>query len=244
MPNEHILKISHVFHHFSEGPKKPFEVLKDVSFEVGRGEFVSLVGPSGSGKSTLLRIIAGLLKPSAGRLELATGKLAMVFQNFAVFPWLNARENIEFGLKMRGVDVKKRRRIAAEKIKEVGLSGFGEKYPKELSGGMRQRVGIARALAVSPELLLMDEPFSNLDAFTAEKLRQDLAEIWQKYRMTVVMVTHLIEEAIEMSDKVLVFSDRPASLKTSCLIDLARPRNKRSEDFYKIADRIASEIKL
>ena len=244
MQNDPILKILHVSHFFDEEHKKPLEVLNNVSFEVTSGEFVSLVGPSGSGKSTLLRIIAGFLKPSDGRIEMATEKISMVFQNFAIFPWLNVRENIEFGLKMRGVAEKERRHIVNEKIEEVGLVGCEGKYPKELSGGMRQRVGIARALAMSPELLLMDEPFSNLDALTAEKLRQDLMEIWLKYKMTVVMVTHLIEEAVEMSDRVLVFSTRPAKLKTSHAVDLPYPRNKRSDEFYKIADKISSEIKL
>lgn len=242
MENNLALKISHLHHSFLEEGKRKLEVIKDVSFEVRKGEFLSIVGPSGGGKSTLLRIIAGLIKQTSGSLELSSNKMAMVFQNFAIFPWLTVCENIEFGLKMSGVSAKKRGTIVREKIKEVGLTGFEDKYPKELSGGMRQRVGIARALAVSPEILLVDEPFSSLDSFTAEKLREDLLNIWLRYKMTVVMVTHLVEEAVQLSDRILVLSPRPATIKLEVDVPLERPRNRRSGEFYALVDKITAEI--
>ncbi len=237
-----MLKISHLHHSFPEEGKKKLEVIKDVSFEVWKGEFLSIVGPSGGGKSTLLRIIAGLVKQTGGSLELGSNKMAMVFQNFAIFPWLTVYENIEFGLKMNGIAARERRNVVQEKIKEVGLAGFEDKYPKELSGGMRQRVGIARALAVNPEILLVDEPFSSLDSFTAEKLREDLLGIWLRYKMTVVMVTHLVEEAVQLSDRVLVLSPRPARIKLEMDISLERPRDRRSGEFYALVDKITAEI--
>ncbi len=242
MENSLALKISHLHHSFLGEEKRKLEVIKDVSFEVRKGEFLSIVGPSGGGKSTLLRIIAGLLKQTSGSLELGPSKMAMVFQNFAIFPWLTVHENIEFGLKMNGMAAGERGNIAREKIKEVGLTGFEDKYPKELSGGMRQRVGIARALAVNPEILLIDEPFSSLDSFTAEKLREDLLDIWLRYKMTVVMVTHLVEEAVQLSDRILVLSPRPATIKLEVDIPLERPRNKRSQEFYALVDKITAEI--
>jgi NitT/TauT family transport system ATP-binding protein len=243
MENNLALKISRLHHSFPEEGKGKLEVIKDVSFEVRKGEFLSVVGPSGGGKSTLLRIIAGLLKQTNGLLELGSGKMAMVFQNFAIFPWLTVYENIEFGLKMNDMPAKEREKIVREKIKEVGLTRFEDKYPKELSGGMRQRVGIARALAVNPEILLVDEPFSSLDSFTAEKLREDLLNIWLRYKMTVVMVTHLVEEAVQLSDRILVLSPRPAAIKLEMDIPLERPRDRRSEGFYAIVDKITAEIK-
>lgn len=244
MPNNLILEIDNLSYYFNQEDKKHFDVLKNVSFGVNKGEFLSIVGPSGSGKSTLLRIIAGLVKPTRGSLRLNTDKLAVVFQNFAIFPWLTVYENIEFGLKMAGISKDKRKLIVLEKTKEVGLIGFDKKYPKELSGGMRQRVGIARALAISPELLIMDEPFSSLDTFTAEKLRADLLGIWHKYKMTIIMVTHLIEEALQLSDRIIIMSKRPAEIKQILDVNFARPRNVRSEDFFFLLDKITSQIEL
>lgn len=245
-----ILEIKNLSHSFSEEDNNPsvnrvgkkLDVLRDINFEVERGEFLSIVGPSGGGKSTLLRILAGFIQPSRGTVEKDFKKLAMIFQNFAIFPWLTVTENIEFGLKMNGVTPKERLQIVQEKIKEVGLVGFEHKYPKELSGGMRQRVGIARALALKPDVLLMDEPFSSLDTFTAEKLRQELMGIWLKYKMTVVMVTHLVEEAVELSDRIVVLSSLPGSVKLEVAVNLQRPRNKRSTEFFHLVDKITEQI--
>ncbi len=241
MPNNPSLIVKNLEHHFIEESTKT-EAIRNFSLTVPAGEFVAIVGPSGCGKSTLLRIIAGLIKPSRGQVDIRGQKLAVVFQNFAVFPWLTAAENIEFGLKMAGQPAKEYKQIAKEKVEEVGLKGFENQYPQKLSGGMRQRVGLARALAVGPQLLLMDEPFSSLDAFTAQKLRQELLGIWLKYKMTIVMVTHLIEEAVEIADRVVVLSRRPAVIKSDQMVNLARPRDKRQPEFFKLADSLAAEI--
>ncbi len=219
--------------------------LREVSFEVGSQEFLTLIGPSGCGKSTLLRIIAGLDKATSGNLEWAeTPKLGFVFQSFALFPYLTVAENIEFGLKMEGIKKEVRIKKVRELIEEVGLIGFEDKHPKELSGGMRQRVGIARALAIEPNLLLLDEPFSALDEFTAENLRELLLKIWGKHGMTVIMVTHLIREALELSDKIAVLTPQPGTVREVIDNKLSRPRNIRSEEFFKMEDRLRGLIKL
>lgn len=213
---------------------------RGVSFEVQRGEFLSIVGPSGCGKSTLLRAIAGLIQPTEGTFERHFQKPAVVFQNFALFPWLRVLQNIEFGLAMSGVASRVRRRTAEEKIAEVGLSGFERKFPKELSGGERQRVGLARALAISPDLLLLDEPFSSLDSIIAEKLKQDVAALWKKYGVTIIMVNHLIADAILLSDRILVMSGEPGTAKSPIPVTLSRPRNLRSKEFFELTDTITA----
>lgn len=227
-----------------------FEVLLDISFEVEEGQFVVLVGPSGCGKSTLLRIMMGLEKATAGHVTFneqpivtGDGKMTMIFQHFALFPWLSVYENVEFGLKMLATASAKRSEIVEELIEEVGLGGFADKHPKELSGGMRQRVGVARALALSPKLLLMDEPFGALDAFTAATLREDLLKLWHKRKMTVVMVTHLVEEAVEMADRVVVFTPIPGKVEASVDVKLPRPRDKRSKEFFDLEDKLLDLVK-
>jgi NitT/TauT family transport system ATP-binding protein len=239
-PNITVRDLSYSYTNEETGEK--VHVLKDVSFEIYPGEFVSLVGPSGCGKSTLLKLIAGLITVKHGDIELDRSKISFVFQDFALLPWLTVKENIEFGLKMRNVPLRERERIAMEKIAEVGLSGSAHKHPAELSGGMKQRVGIARAIAMSPDILLMDEPFSSLDMLTAEKLRGELMNIWLKYKMTIVMVTHLIEEAVELSDRVLVFHPRPTSVKKSFDISIPRPRDTRSKEYFDLCDQIEGNI--
>lgn len=241
MPNDSLI-IKNLRHHFVDGKSGKTEVIKDFSLTVPAGEFVAIVGPSGCGKSTLLRIIAGLIKPSHGQVDTKGQKLAVVFQNFAIFPWLTVTENIEFGLRMAGRPAKEFKKIAKEKIREVGLGEFENEYSQKLSGGMRQRVGLARALAINPQLLLMDEPFSSLDAFTAQKLRQELLAIRPKYQMTIIMVTHLIEEAVELADRIVVLSRRPAIVKSDRKNNLPRPRNLRDPDFYQLVDSIGAEI--
>ncbi len=242
MQNEPILKILDISHEFLAEERETIKALSRVSFEVERGTFTSIVGPSGCGKSTLLRIILGLIQQTQGTVTRNYTKSAVIFQNFAIFPWLTVYENVEFGLKMKGVTPKERKKIAEEKIQEVGLAQFENKYPRELSGGMRQRVGIARALAMEPELLLMDEPFSGLDAFTAEKLKKDISGIWSAHRMTILMVTHLISEAVELSDKIIVLSAGPGTVKSTTKVVLPRPRDARSPDFYRLVDGITAEI--
>ena len=243
MPTKPILStkdISYVYRNEETGER--LDVLKNISFDVYPGEFVSIIGPSGCGKSTLLKILTDLIELKKKNVISNSKEISMVFQNFALFPWLTVHENIAFGLKMKGVPKAERNKIVMEKIQEVELSGFEHKYPYELSGGMKQRVGIARALAVSPDLLYMDEPFSSLDALTAERLRGMLMGIWLKYKMTVVMVTHLVEEAVELSDRVIIFSQRPAYVKKILEIKMERPRNKRSKEYYDLVDAIESQI--
>lgn len=235
-----IVKLKNVSKDFlTEG--KPVQVLREITFSVNKGEFLSLVGPSGCGKSTLLRIISGVEKPDMGGVELANGsKLAFVFQQFALFPWLTVRENVEFPLKMAGEG--KTLAKVEKLISDLGLKGFENKHPKELSGGMKQRVGIARALAKEPDVILMDEPFSALDAFTAASLRKEILAIWKQVKTTVIMVTHLVDEAVEMSDRVLLLTARPGKIEDEVAIELPRPRNSRSKGFFEIVDKITNEI--
>jgi NitT/TauT family transport system ATP-binding protein len=223
-------------------------VLDDVNLTLREGEIVALLGRSGSGKSTLLRIVAGLLEPTAGEVRWrdrpvrgpAEG-VAMVFQSFALFPWLTVRENVEIGLEARGVARSDREERAEAAIDLIGLGGFENAYPKELSGGMRQRVGLARALVVHPDLLLMDEPFSALDVLTAENLRTDLIDLWSEGKLpvrSVLMVTHNIEEAVLMCDRILVFSSNPGRVANELRVPFAHPRNRLDPAFRQMVDDI------
>ena len=223
-------------------------VLDDINLEVREGEFLSILGPSGSGKSTLLRIMAGVIQPSAGEVfyrgRPLTGVnpgVAMVFQTFALYPWLTVLENVEMGLEAMGVPRSDRRRRAERVIDLVGLDGFESAFPKELSGGMRQRVGLARALAVEPDVLMMDEPFSALDVLTAENLRRDLLDLWLERQIptrAIIMVTHSIEEAIFMADQALVLSRDPARVIMKVPINLAYPRDRDDKAFKEAVDHI------
>ncbi len=206
--------------------------LHEVSFDIEHGEFVSIVGPSGCGKSTLLKIIAGLDTPSSGEVRLQGGpvrgphsKISMVFQAFGLFPWRTVLENVEYGLEMRKSPKKERVEISEQYMEMMGLGGCEHMYPKQLSGGMRQRVGIARALAVDPEVVLMDEPFSAIDEVTGDILREEVSEIHKELGKTFVLVTHNLSEALELSDKVVVLSSRPAKVKKIFSVELERPRD-------------------
>ena len=233
-----------------EGVNKKFEVenqiftaLEDIHFHVKNGEFASIIGPSGCGKSTLLRIIAGLQSATAGQIKWeVTPRIGFVFQNYALFPYLTVYQNIEFGMKMNGTDIAKREQIVHELMAEIGLTEFADKHPHELSGGMRQRVGIARSLAIDPNVLLLDEPFSSLDEFTAETLRKMLLDIWQKRKITVIMVTHLVRESLELSDKIIVMSSSPGRVKLVEENRLPRPRNTRSQEFFTLEDKLVAVI--
>jgi NitT/TauT family transport system ATP-binding protein len=204
--------------------------LADVTLAVESEEFVALLGPSGCGKSTLLNVIAGLTRPSRGTVhfegELVSGRTltALVFQEFALFPWRTVQGNVEFGLEESGLPAAERRRRAHAYIHLAGLAGFEAKYPHQLSGGMRQRVGIARALAVDPAVLLMDEPFSALDAQTRQLMQEQLLELWERTRKTILYVTHNIQEAVYMADRVVVLSRRPGRVLDEVSIRLSRPR--------------------
>lgn len=227
---------------FFEDDGRRHEVLAPVNITIRSGEFLCLMGPSGCGKSTLLRIMAGLTPPSSGRLTDRPERVGFVFQNFGLMPWLTAEENIAFGLKMQGASRAKIHSVVTQKLHQLGLSGLGQRHPKELSGGQKQRVGIARALAVGPEVLMLDEPFSALDAFTADELRADLLKIWQETGQTIIMVTHLPSEAAELADRIMVFSARPGRIISQIDNRLPRPRNQRTKDFFALTDRLESLI--
>jgi len=223
-------------------------VLDDVNLTLREGEIVALLGRSGSGKSTLLRIVSGLLSPTAGQVswrgEPVVGPMegiAMVFQSFALFPWLTVKENVELGLEARGVSRVEREKRAEDALDLIGLGGFASAYPKELSGGMRQRVGLARALVVYPDLLLMDEPFSALDVLTAETLRTDLIDLWAEGKLpvkSVLMVTHNIEEAVLMCDRILLFSSNPGRVASELKVPFPHPRNRLDPAFRQMVDDI------
>lgn len=212
------------------------EALQQIEFEVSEQEFVCIVGPSGCGKSTLLKIIAGLLQPSQGSIHfqqpLLNGQLrsAMVFQEQAVFPWMTVLDNVAFGLETQGFKKNIRREKAAEFLNKVGLSKFSGVYPHELSGGMRQRVAILRAFLADPQILLMDEPFGPLDSQTRLVMQEELLRIWKAHQKTVIYVTHDIEEAILLGDRVLVMSGRPGRIREEIPISFERPRNLTLKD--------------
>ncbi len=223
--------------------KKSVYVLKDITFSVPAGAFVSIIGPSGAGKSTLMRIILGFMPHESGTIVRNFKRPAMVFQNYALFPWLSAIDNVAFGLKMAGVPKAEREHLAREKLKEVGLAHLENHYPAALSGGQRQRVGLARALAISPDLLIMDEPFSNLDTITSEALKQDLLEIWRQYGITILMVNHLIPDAIELSDEIIVMGTHPGHIEKTLTVDLPRPRDTRDARFFKQVDALIEVVR-
>ncbi len=226
--------------------------LEGVSFSIPERQFVCIVGPSGSGKSTLLRILMGLTPPTHGEV-LYQGhpvrgvnlRSAMVFQSFALLPWLTVQANVELGLLARNLPPEAARKRAAFYLDKVGLDGYEEAYPRELSGGMKQRAGLARALAVEPDLLLMDEPFAGLDALTSANLREEVLTLWADHALpvdTVVMVTHIIEEAVLMADRVVVLSPHPGRVVADLPVSLERPRNKRDEGFDALVDSIFERI--
>ncbi|MFO1060568.1 MAG: nitrate/sulfonate/bicarbonate ABC transporter ATP-binding protein [Dongiaceae bacterium] len=246
--NPAVLEVSGVAKAFVKPAGEQLTVLDRVDLALGEGEIVGLLGRSGSGKSTLLRIVAGLIRPTAGRVlyrgrELAgpADGVAMVFQTFALFPWLTVLQNVETGLEARRAPAKEMRRRALAAIDLIGLDGFESAYPRELSGGMRQRVGFARALVVDPDVLLMDEPFSALDVLTAETLRTDFLELWAERRMpikSVLLVTHNIEEAVLMCDRILVFSSNPGRVAAEIAVPFKHPRNRLDPAFRKMVDDI------
>jgi NitT/TauT family transport system ATP-binding protein len=247
-----LIDIRGVGRSFPKGSGEHLLVLDNVDLTIQSGEIVGLLGRSGSGKSTLLRIIAGLMSPTSGaarcRGEVIQGPpngVSMVFQSFALFPWLTVLQNVELGLEALGIDSAERRQRALAAIDLIGLDGFESAYPKELSGGMRQRVGFARALVVHPDLLLMDEPFSALDVLTAETLRTDLIDLWIEGRLpikSVLMVTHNIEEAVLMCDRVLVFSSNPGRVAAEYRIDLPHPRNRLDPAFRQLVDTLYARM--
>jgi len=229
-------------------PEGEVKVLENISFSINEGEILALLGPSGSGKSTILRIIAGLLKPQEGKVYYKGKELkginhgvSMVFQNFALFPWLTVLENVEIGLRALGLPQELRREKALKAIDLIGLDGFENAYPKELSGGMKQRVGFARALVMEPDILLLDEPFSALDVLTAENLRNDLIELWIEKKIptkAMILVTHSIEEAVYIADRVILLRKDPGRIIKEINIDIPHWRDKKSKEFLDLVDMI------
>ncbi|MGH8913404.1 MAG: ABC transporter ATP-binding protein [Acidimicrobiia bacterium] len=213
---------------------RPFVALEEVSVDIADGEFVSIIGPSGCGKTTILKILAGLLPPTSGTVTVEGTKVtgpgperALVFQNFVLLPWANVLDNAAFGLEARGVAKADRRAQASTQLARVGLNGFESHYPRELSGGMQQRVGIARALAVDPAILLMDEPFGALDALTRQLMQKDLLSLWQESEpRTAVFVTHSMDEAVYLSDRIVLMNTRPGRVEEAVEVPFGRPRSR------------------
>jgi NitT/TauT family transport system ATP-binding protein len=248
-PNDPLLEVENVSQHYVTGSgESGAAVLDKVSLSLVEGEIVGLLGRSGCGKSSLLRIISGLVKPADGQVTYLGEKIrgpvdgiAMVFQSFALFPWLSVLANVELGLRARKVGKEIARQRALKAIDLIGLDGFESAFPKELSGGMRQRVGFARALVVNPNILLMDEPFSALDVLTAETLRTDLLDLWVEGRMpikSILMVTHNIEEAVLMCNRIIVLSSNPGRIAAEIHVGLQHPRNRLDPEFRQLVDKI------
>ncbi len=227
-----MIRIDNVAHQYETKTGALTTALTDVNLTIGDNKFVTLLGPSGCGKTTLMRIIGGLVTPTSGNVEV-NGKTvngpdtdcAVVFQNFALMPWATVRDNVAFGLEMRGVKKSERYAEADKQIEIVGLKGFETKLPKELSGGMQQRVGLARALAVNTNIMLMDEPFGALDQQTRRYMQEELIRIWEEHRKTVVFVTHDMEEAVLLADQVVLMSARPGRIEEVIDVGIPRPRN-------------------
>lgn len=241
-----LIEIKNISKSFPRPEGQDLLVIEDVNHTMFEGEIIALLGKSGSGKSTLMRILSGLAAPTSGEVVYRNQPvhgpvpgISMVFQNFALMPWLTVLENVELGLEALNVSAKERRRRALHAIDIIGMDGFESAYPKELSGGMRQRVGFARALVVRPELLLMDEPFSALDVLTSESLRSDLLELWQDPDNTmkgIFYVTHNIEEAVLTADRVLIFDDNPGQIRGELKVDLPHPRTSQDPAVLKLID--------
>jgi NitT/TauT family transport system ATP-binding protein len=245
-----LIEVQGIYINFDAKGHESTTVLENINLEVKEGEFLAILGPSGSGKSTLLRVIAGLISPSKGTVSYLGDAIqgvnpgvVMVFQSFALFPWLTVLENVMVGLESKKLSKAEKCDKALKVIDIVGLDGFENAYPKELSGGMRQRVGIGRALVSDPDVLLMDEPFSALDVLTAENLRRDLLELWLDKKIptkSIILVTHGIEEAVYMADRAVILSSGPAKVIEDLAINIPRWRDKKDADFNALVDRIYS----
>ncbi len=246
--SEAIIRAERVEKYYAQPSENKIQVIAPTDLSIVPGEIVALLGPSGSGKSTLLRMLTGLSTPSAGEvfwhekpISTVEVNVSIVFQSFALFPWLTVLENVEAVLKARGLEADDRRRRSLKILDTVGLDGFQAAYPKELSGGMRQRVGFARALVVEPEVLFMDEPFSALDVLTAENLRSELLELWQNKTIptrSIFIVTHNIEEAVLLADRIIVLGRNPGRVRTDFKVGLAHPRDRKAQAFTQLVDYI------
>jgi NitT/TauT family transport system ATP-binding protein len=247
-----LVSMDHVSKTYQTADRAGRLVLDQVDFRLGTGEIVAVLGKSGSGKSTFLRLIAGLTEPSGGEIRYrgapVTGPIrgaGMVFQTFALFPWLTVLGNVELGLESQGVPQAERRERALAAIDLIGLDGFESAYPKELSGGMRQRVGFARALVINPDILLLDEPFSALDVLTAETLRSDLVDLWLEHKIptkSILLVSHNIEESVEMADRIVIFGSDPGHIRAEVPVTLPRPRDWNTAGFRQTVDQVYIQL--
>lgn len=246
-----MLELKHVAKKYQTNGKV-VDVIKDLSFETQDATFVAFVGPTGCGKTTLLKIIAGLIEPSGGDVLVDADKMigpgadrGMIFQDFTLFPWLTVRDNIGFGLNVRGVSQSEKNKKVEHYLKITGLMDFADFYPKDLSGGMQQRVAIARTLANDPKILLMDEPFAALDAHTRSQMQDFLIDLWEREKKTVIFVTHDVSEAAFLADKIYVLSKRPTKIKKVFDVPFARPRThelKHDQNFFAFCSKIAKEL--
>jgi ABC-type nitrate/sulfonate/bicarbonate transport system ATPase subunit len=235
--------------HYASADGRAVEALLPVDLDIASGEFLVVVGPSGCGKSTMLNILAGLTPPSAGEARVGDVPVrgpdidrGMVFQDYALFPWLDVIGNVEFGLERKGLPRRQRRDVAMRYLEMVGLAEFSEKRPRELSGGMKQRLAIARTFATEPSIIFMDEPFGALDALTRRHLQHELLRIWQEHRKTVVFITHSVVEAIYLADRIVLMTARPGRIKSVLKIDLPHPRDPTADDFRALERRVYSDL--
>jgi NitT/TauT family transport system ATP-binding protein len=244
-----LLEVKSVFKLFQVNGNQ-MEALKNINLDIEENEFVCFIGPSGCGKTTLLRIIAGLEEPSSGEILLEGQPIkgpgperGMVFQEYSLFPWRTVLDNVAFGLELKGISKDQRHEKARQYLKMVELERFEERYPHELSGGMKQRVAIARALVNDPIAILMDEPFGALDAQTRNIMQSELLRIWEEEKKTVIFVTHSVDEAIYLADRIVIMSARPGKIKDVIKIDISRPRSRTSPQVNAIRDRILCDLK-
>lgn len=244
-----MIQVDHISKSFKQRDGKEYNVLNDVSFSIREGEFVSLLGPSGCGKSTILNLIAGFDQVDQGSIMVGGANVTkpgpdrvVVFQEHGLFPWLTVLENVAFGLKQKGLGKKERTELALEQIRAVHLSKFADRYPHELSGGMKQRAAIARALAMDPQILLMDEPFAALDEQTRLVLHKELEDIWLKTGKTILFITHNIREAVILSDRVLVMSTRPGTIKKEFTVRAARPRDSADSVIHHVENAVMENL--
>ncbi len=235
------LHVNNISKRFSDQSTK-LTALQEVSFVAQPGEFICLLGPSGCGKSSLLNLISGIEQPSQGSI-VVEGKIGFMFQEAALFPWLKVKDNIAFGLKMQDVSLTKQRELVERYLQMVHLTGFADSYPHQLSGGMKQRVALARTLILEPDILLMDEPFGALDAQTRELLYGELQQIWQQTKTTVIFVTHNVREAVCLGDRVIVFTARPGKIKQQFQISLPRPRNINDPALAQLSSEVMQALK-
>ena len=244
-----VIKVEHIRKEFNADRKNVLEVLNDISFEVKENEFICIVGPSGCGKSTLLRIISGLESLTEGRvlyrgepLKEPRREIGVVFQNYSLMPWLTVKENISLGLKFQRMDKHKIGKIVQEYLEMIGMESFANAYPHELSGGMRQRVAIARSLANDPDVVLMDEPFGALDAYTRILLQKELLRIWNLRKKTILFVTHGVDEAVSLADRILLMSRRNHNILNTYDVDMERPRDRTDPRYGKLTQTLLEAL--